>query len=82
MSTQPNSSTNDDSRADNRHRPPERTSYRTTTEPLIVTPTFLTRADATPRTLRPSTKVLPAAARARRWKTRTPSQLKLRWKLI
>lgn len=53
MSTQPNSLTNDDLRADNRHRPPGRTSYHTTTEPLIVTPTFLTRADATSRTLRP-----------------------------
>lgn len=38
---------------DNQHRPPYRTSYHTTTAPLIVTPTFLTRADATPRTVRP-----------------------------
>ncbi|SNR81494.1 EthD domain-containing protein [Hymenobacter mucosus] len=42
-----------DPRADTRHRPPHRTSYQTTTEPLIVTPTFLTRADATPRSERP-----------------------------
>jgi len=42
-----------DSSADNRHRPPYRASYHTTTEPLIVTPTFLTRADTTPRTERP-----------------------------
>ncbi|RYY18476.1 MAG: hypothetical protein EOO36_08050 [Cytophagaceae bacterium] len=39
--------------ADNRHRPPYRTSYHTTTAPLIVTPTFLTRADNTPRAERP-----------------------------
>jgi len=42
-----------DSSADNRHRPPYRDSYRTTTEPLIVTPTFLTRADRTPPVERP-----------------------------
>ena len=53
MSTQANSLAGADQRADNRHRPPERISYRTTTEPLIVTPTFLTRADTTPRTQRP-----------------------------
>jgi hypothetical protein len=43
-----------DSSADNRHRPPYRASYHNTTEPLIVTPTFLTRADATPRAERPT----------------------------
>jgi hypothetical protein len=43
----------EDPQADNRHRPPYRTTYQTTNEPLIVTPTFLTRADATPRTVRP-----------------------------
>ena len=43
----------EDPRADNRQRPPYRTSYQTTSEPLIVTPTFLTRADATPRADRP-----------------------------
>jgi uncharacterized protein (DUF1330 family) len=43
----------EDPQADNRHRPPGRTSYHSTTEPLIVTPTFLTRADATPRAARP-----------------------------
>jgi len=41
------------SSADNRHRPPYREAYRTTTAPLIVTPTFLTRADNTPRAVRP-----------------------------
>jgi hypothetical protein len=41
------------SSADNRHRPPYRTEYHTTTAPLIVTPTFLTRADDTPRVERP-----------------------------
>ena len=41
-----------DSRADNRHRPPQRNIYRPTTAPLIVTPTFLTRLDNTPRTER------------------------------
>ncbi|RZK22206.1 MAG: hypothetical protein EOO56_09360 [Hymenobacter sp.] len=41
------------SSADNRHRPPYRETYRTTTAPLIVTPTFLTRADDTPRAGRP-----------------------------
>jgi hypothetical protein len=41
------------SSADNRHRPPYRETYRTTTAPLIVTPTFLTRADNTPRAMRP-----------------------------
>jgi len=39
--------------ADNHHRPPGRTSYHTTDAPLIVTPTFLTRADNTPRAERP-----------------------------
>ena len=43
----------DSPRADNRHRPPRRTSYHTTTAPLIVTPTFLTRSDSTPRAQRP-----------------------------
>jgi hypothetical protein len=43
----------ENSSADNRHRPPYRTAYRTTTAPLIVTPTFLTRADNTPRAVRP-----------------------------
>ncbi|MBW3130324.1 EthD domain-containing protein [Hymenobacter profundi] len=42
-----------DSSADNRHRPPYRATYQTTTAPLIVTPTFLTRADRTPPTERP-----------------------------
>ncbi|WP_210116011.1 EthD domain-containing protein [Hymenobacter wooponensis] len=41
-----------DPRADNRHRPPGRDTFHTTTAPLIVTPTFLTRADNTPRTER------------------------------
>ncbi|HET9502651.1 MAG TPA: EthD domain-containing protein [Hymenobacter sp.] len=41
-----------DPRADNRQRPPGRDTYHTTTAPLIVTPTFLTRADNTPRTER------------------------------
>ena len=53
MSPQPNSPAGATPKADNRHRPPERTTYRTTTAPLIVTPTFLTRADSTPRTQRP-----------------------------
>lgn len=39
--------------ADNRHRPPGRRTYHTTDAPLIVTPTFLTRADSTPRAARP-----------------------------
>jgi len=39
--------------ADNRHRPPGRSTYHTTDAPLIVTPTFLTRADSTPRAERP-----------------------------
>ncbi|UOG73217.1 EthD domain-containing protein [Hymenobacter tibetensis] len=43
----------EDASADNRHRPPYRASYHTTAEPLIVTPTFLTRADATPQAERP-----------------------------
>ncbi|WP_182086302.1 EthD domain-containing protein [Aureimonas sp. ME7] len=34
-------------RADNEHRAPLRTQFRSTTRPLIVTPTFLTRADDT-----------------------------------
>jgi hypothetical protein len=45
--------TAENSSADNRHRPPYRDTYRTTTAPLIVTPTFLTRADDTPRAVRP-----------------------------
>ena len=52
MSTQPNSQAAADDRADNGHRPPALTSYHTTTAPLIVTPTFLTRADVTPTTQR------------------------------
>jgi len=52
MSTQPNSLAAADERADNGHRPPALTSYHTTTAPLIVTPTFLTRADNTPTTQR------------------------------
>ena len=45
--------TTETSSADNRHRPPYREAYRTTTAPLIVTPTFLTRADNTPHAVRP-----------------------------
>ena len=39
----------DFSRADNEHRPPMQRQIRTTTEPLIVTPTFVSRVDDTPR---------------------------------
>lgn len=39
--------------ADNHQRPPGHPAYRTTDAPLIVTPTFLTRADRTPRAERP-----------------------------
>lgn len=53
MSAELPSAATDNPRADNRHRPPGRSSYHTTTAPLIVTPTFLTRADSTPRAARP-----------------------------
>jgi hypothetical protein len=53
MSAELPSSAADNPLADNRHRPPGRTSYHTTDAPLIVTPTFLTRADSTPRAERP-----------------------------
>ncbi len=38
-----------DPRTDLRHRPPHRQTYRTTTQPLIVTPTFVSRVDTTTR---------------------------------
>jgi hypothetical protein len=40
-------------RADNLHRPPLSKTHRTTGKPLIVTPTFVSRVDDTPRTERP-----------------------------
>jgi hypothetical protein len=40
-------------RSDNLHRPPLGATQGSTTKPLIVTPTFLTRSDATPRGERP-----------------------------
>ena len=40
-------------RSDNLHRPPLGATQGPTTKPLIVTPTFLTRSDATPRGERP-----------------------------
>ena len=43
----------DFSRADNEHRPPLRRRFEATTKPLIVTPTFVSRVDATPRRQRP-----------------------------
>jgi hypothetical protein len=33
--------------SDMNHRPPHRKTYQTTTKPLIVTPTFVSRADDT-----------------------------------
>ena len=45
-----------DARTDLRHRPPHRQSYRTTTQPLIITPTFVSRVDRTLRTQRPLDK--------------------------
>jgi len=53
MSAELPSSAADNPLADNRHRPPGRSTYHTTDAPLIVTPTFLTRADSTPRAERP-----------------------------
>jgi hypothetical protein len=40
-------------RADNEHRPPLRREFKATTTPLIVTPTFVSRVDNTPRGERP-----------------------------
>ncbi|GGX78434.1 hypothetical protein GJV26_04270 [Massilia dura] len=40
-------------RADNLHRPPMETATTSTTRPLIVTPTFVSRVDDTPRGERP-----------------------------
>jgi len=40
-------------RSDNLHRPPLGATQGSTTKPLIVTPTFVSRADATPRSERP-----------------------------
>ncbi len=40
-------------RADNLHRAPERRSFTATTKPLIVTGTFVSRVDDTPRSERP-----------------------------
>lgn len=36
-------------RTDNEHRPPLRRAFTATTKPLIVTPTFVSRVDDTPR---------------------------------
>ncbi|WP_338663400.1 hypothetical protein VQH23_25120 [Pararoseomonas sp. SCSIO 73927] len=43
----------DFSRSDNLHRPPLREHFRSTTRPLIVTPTFVSRVDSTPPGERP-----------------------------
>jgi hypothetical protein len=43
----------DFSRADNEHRPPVRRRFEATARPLIVTPTFVSRVDDTPRENRP-----------------------------
>ncbi|GAA2325511.1 EthD domain-containing protein [Streptomyces kunmingensis] len=43
----------DPSTSDRVHRAPHRRTFTATTEPLTVTPTFVSRADATPRALRP-----------------------------
>ena len=45
-----------DMRTDLRHRPPYRQVYRTTTQPLIITPTFVSRVDTTARAQRPLDK--------------------------
>ena len=45
-----------DTRTDLRHRPPHRQTYRTTTQPLIITPTFVSRVDTTARAERPADK--------------------------
>lgn len=45
--------TTDFDRADNLHRPPLGATQGSTTQPLIVTPTFVSRVDATPRGERP-----------------------------
>ncbi|MYS24159.1 EthD domain-containing protein [Streptomyces sp. DvalAA-14] len=45
--------TTDRSRTDQVHRAPHRRSFTATTQPLTVTPAFVTRADATPRQERP-----------------------------
>ncbi|QJW96732.1 EthD domain-containing protein [Frigoriglobus tundricola] len=42
-----------DPTTDLRHRPPHRSAYASTGQPLIVTPTFVARADVTPATARP-----------------------------
>ena len=52
MSSLHPSAATDNELTDNRQRPPVRSSYHTTDAPLIVTPTFLTRADDTPRAAR------------------------------
>ncbi|PSB06985.1 hypothetical protein C7B62_21315 [Pleurocapsa sp. CCALA 161] len=39
--------------SDMKHRPPHRKTYQTTTKPLIVTPTFVSRADNTAWAHRP-----------------------------
>jgi len=52
MPSQHPSAAADNELTDNHHRPPARSSYHTTDAPLIVTPTFLTRADDTPRAAR------------------------------
>jgi hypothetical protein len=43
-----------DPTTDLRHRPPHRQSYVANPKPLIVTPTFVSRADVTPRSARPA----------------------------
>ena len=40
-------------RSDNQHRPPLGATHAPTGKPLIVTPTFVSRVDATPRGERP-----------------------------
>lgn len=45
--------TTDFDRTDNQHRPPLGATHGSTTQPLIVTPTFVSRVDATPRGERP-----------------------------
>lgn len=42
-----------DPTTDLRHRPPHRSTYVSTTKPLIVTPTFVSRVDTTPKAARP-----------------------------
>lgn len=62
MTTEPNSDVDD--RSDRPHRAPHRRSFVATTEPLVVTPTFVTRADETSGRTRPldegSAKRLPS----------------------